>query len=290
MHHPASPSSPRPPQVPAHFHGGGPRGPSTSAPRPWNPLSTDGLAQLHGSYASFDGERVGVPPSKPRRPALAEAHAQFREHVLEASFPCVGAKSAFNRKRYRFGLYPSLAGTEAVHAVCHDLYEFSHEFEDAGDEAVTFVAMFEGPAPEDDQAFERQLWSQLQRMHELDARFHGWDERVSADPDSAEFSFSIGERAFFVVGLHPNASRVARRAPRPAIVFNLHEQFEALRARGKYESMKKIIRSRDVALQGSVNPVLENFGESSEARQYSGRAVSAAWRCPFRHLHPTASS
>jgi FPC/CPF motif-containing protein YcgG len=267
-----------------------PAGPVASATRPWNPLATDPVARRHASYASFDGDQVVPSLPKQQRPALAEAHTQFRGHVLDAAFPCVGAKSAFNRKRYRFGLYPSLAGTEAAHAVCHDLYEFSHEFEDAGDEAVTFVAMFDGPAPEDDQDFERQLWLQLQQMHELDARFHRWDERVSADPDSTEFSFSIGERAFFVVGLHPNASRVARRAPRPAIVFNLHEQFEALRARGKYESMKKIIRNRDVALQGSVNPVLENFGDSSEARQYSGRPVSAAWRCPFRHLHPTASS
>ena len=65
------------------------------------------------------------------------------------------------------------------------------------------------------------------------------------------------------------------------IAFNLHEQFERLRARGKYEPLKAAMRARDLALQGSVNPVLANFGDTSETRQYSGRAVTDSWRCPF---------
>jgi FPC/CPF motif-containing protein YcgG len=54
-----------------------------------------------------------------------------------------------------------------------------------------------------------------------------------------------------------------------------------LKASGKYQSMQGAIRTRDVALQGSVNPVLSRFGEASEARQYSGRAVGDGWKCPF---------
>jgi hypothetical protein len=34
-------------------------------------------------------------------------------------------------------------------------------------------------------------------------------------------------------------------------------------------------------LQGSLNPNLADFGEQSEARQYSGRATEADWVCPF---------
>ena len=30
-----------------------------------------------------------------------------------------------------------------------------------------------------------------------------------------------------------------------------------------------------------AGPLLARFGEGSEARQYSGRAVTADWRCPF---------
>ena len=36
-----------------------------------------------------------------------------------------------------------------------------------------------------------------------------------------------------------------------------------------------------MALQGSINPVLSQFGKGSEAIQYAGRAVAADWRCPF---------
>ena len=66
-----------------------------------------------------------------------------------------------------------------------------------------------------------------------------------------------------------------------ALVFNLHEQFERLREEGRYERMRERILSRDLALSGSINPILARFGETSEARQYSGRLVERDWRCPF---------
>lgn len=81
--------------------------------------------------------------------------------------------------------------------------------------------------------------------------------------------------------MHDLASRKARQFPYAALVFNPHEQFERLRERGKFEMFRNNIRARDVAFQGSINPVLNNFGSSSEARQYSGRAVEDDWRCPF---------
>ncbi|WP_353506577.1 MULTISPECIES: YqcI/YcgG family protein [unclassified Variovorax] len=56
-------------------------------------------------------------------------------------------------------------------------------------------------------------------MHEIDRdRGNVWDARVSSDPAREEFSFGVGGRAFFVVGLHPNASRLARRAPISCLV------------------------------------------------------------------------
>ncbi len=48
------------------------------------------------------------------------------------------------------------------------------------------------------------------------------------------------------------------------------------------EGMKSAIRKRDRRLQGSENPVLDDHGQSSEARQYSGRAVENDWKCPFQ--------
>ena len=85
-----------------------------------------------------------------------------------------------------------------------------------------------------------------------------------------------------MIGLHGGASRLARRLPFPALVFNSHRQFEQLRADGRYAKMQAATRERDIALQGSINPNLADFGRASEARQYSGRAVDSGWVCPFR--------
>src|SRR5690606_4758135 len=103
------------------------------------------------------------------------------------------------------------------------------------------------------------------------------DPRVSHSPDDPHFSLSFGGEAFFVVGLHPAASRPARRFERPALVFNLHDQFEQLRAAGRYDQLRSAIIERDIALAGEPNPMLARHGTISEARQYSGRAVPGDW-------------
>ena len=90
-----------------------------------------------------------------------------------------------------------------------------------------------------------------------------------------------GGTAYFIVGLHPQASRDARRTPTPTLVFNLHEQFEELRASGRFPSMRDKIRERDLHLQGTVNPMVADHGQDSEARQYSGRQVGPGWTAPF---------
>jgi FPC/CPF motif-containing protein YcgG len=45
--------------------------------------------------------------------------------------------------------------------------------------------------------------------------------------------------------------------------------------------MKRVIRRQELALQGSINPMLAEFGELPESRQYSGRVVGQDWHCPF---------
>ena len=67
------------------------------------------------------------------------------------------------------------------------------------------------------------------------------------------------------------------------MVFNLHDQFERLRADNKYESMREKIMVRDEALAGSRNPMLARHGDASEARQYSGRMVGDDWQPPFEY-------
>lgn len=259
--------------------------------RAWNPLAQDPLASRLSSYAAYRATAVVRPltPTVAVDAALVGAHDQIRQQILGEGYPCVGARSAINRQGYRFGLYPELSSDSAVRTVCHDLYEFCHEFPLIDDQFITFIAMFRGPEMESEQHFEDLLWRQLQAMHDLDSGYFAWDKSIDSDPKSNDFSFSIGGRGMFVVGLHPKASRMARTVTYPTLVFNLHEQFERLRARGKFETMKQMIRARDMAFQGSINPVLNNFGDSSEARQYSGRAVPDGWQCPF-HTRKKESS
>jgi uncharacterized protein len=154
---------------------------------------------------------------------------------------------------------------------------------------ASFVAVFAGPAIESELQFEELLWRELQLVHDLDAE--PWSPAVSDDPRDDDFAFSAAGTAYFIVGLHPRASRLARRFDYPALVFNLHAQFEALRRAGRYERMRDVIRERDERLQGSINPMVCDHGRSPAACQYSGRAVEAGWEAPFelRGCHERAA-
>jgi FPC/CPF motif-containing protein YcgG len=251
-------------------------------------LSTSSAA-ADSSYLGLDADSrlrrlLALPGEQTPRPDEGRIHAALLDKLLGDSFACVAARSAVNRRNYRLGVYRGLGTERTAAALCHDLYEFNHEFDQTTDAFTTFMAAFPTTPALGEEGFEEQLWRQLQAMHEIDAEHYAWSDAVSANPDSAEFSFSIGGKAFFIVGLHPEASRVSRTTPWPVIVFNPHAQFERLRAKGKYEGMQAAIRARDVALQGSINPMLSDFGDRSETRQYAGRHVAEDWQCPFQKL------
>ena len=208
---------------------------------------------------------------------------RFITTVEKPDFPCVGAKSALGRGQMDIlvardlrsawddlRILPALATTVAKYRADRAIFR-------------TLVVVFAGPEDLTEAEFERHLWARAQSLSDKDAWFgYRPDPSVSADPDDPHFSLSFAGEAFFVVGLHPNASRPARRFSAPAMVFNLHNQFEVLREQQRYEKLRASILQRDVALAGSVNPMLARHGEASEARQYSGRVVGEDWRCPFR--------
>lgn len=210
-----------------------------------------------------------------------EAHQKFRELVKRSDFSCVGAKAALNDEKYGFAVYDELAGNEATAGVCRDLCQFVQSEMIRSSEYSTFVAVFQSPVGLTEKEFEDRLWRQLRRLHSADTKHFDWDTGVSHRPADPHFSFSFAGQAFYIVGMHPNSSRWARRFPWPALVFNPHEQFERLRIDGKWKRMQRTIRAREVALQGSTNPMLSDFGEQSEARQYSGRIVADNWTAPF---------
>ena len=253
-----------------------------------------------GFFCAPDGAGgLALPPHRePRRADADRVHRWLLDRVAPDRHPCLAARGAFNGNSYRFGLYPALAGAAATAGLAADLERFALGFDEPGGEPAadasdyaTFIAVFGAPGCDDEppppagpgegpeEAFERCLWAQLRALHAADGR--PWDPTTSPDPDHKDFSFSFAGRSFYVIGMHPDASRPARRFPRPALVFNLHAQFRRLRENGGYDRMRDLIRARDVAQTGSVNPMLADFGKRSEAVQYSGREVRGAWRCPF---------
>jgi FPC/CPF motif-containing protein YcgG len=215
-------------------------------------------------------------------PAAHAVLGALRGFVEHSNYPCVGAKAALKRRSYRLGIYGELGGEREARELVDDLAWFGEAAPTIDDTAATFIAVFRGPSFDDARGFEGALWRHLQRAHEHDARCSGWDPAVSSDPADPEFSFSIGGSAFFVIGMSPVALREARRFPFPALVFNLHGQFEALREAGKYEPMKRTIREREERLEGRPNPTLSDFGATSEARQYAGVPHHRGWTPPFR--------
>lgn len=208
---------------------------------------------------------------------------QLISFIGRTDFPCVGAKSALNQG----GLYVlharSLASAWNDLAIHEAIASFAKEHGSQKRGFRSLVILFEGPIGLNEQTYEKYLWERFQSWTDKDV-WLGYknDAKVSIDPQDTQFSLSFGGHAFFAIGLHPRASRKARRFFKPAIVLNLHSQFRNLREAGKYESLRKAILQRDRKLQGSINPMVARFGTSSEARQYSGRKVDSSWQCPFR--------
>lgn len=200
------------------------------------------------------------------------------EMVAHPEFPCLGARSVFRRDAATVVVLDDLESEESREQLADALTEYGRTADPAGT-FVSFVAIFRGPEITGERQFERLLWDVLQHLHDEDDT--PWAEGVDDDPDKAHFAFSHAGVPYFIVGLHPEASRIARRAPLPTLVFNLHEQFELLRGEGGFERMRDTIRRRDAALQGEANPMAQDHGESSEARQYSGRQVEDDWEAPF---------
>lgn len=210
---------------------------------------------------------------------------RFLEFLGGATYPCVGAKSALARGTIETHEFRSLGDPHNDQPLVDGISRFVARIEDSASDTNTvhsYAAIFRGPFNMDELRFESSLWSQLWRMHKLDVLAGNCPaDDVSNNTASPRFSLSMAGHPFFLIGLHPFASRIARRFSHPVMVFNSHRQFEKLKEDGRFEKMQAATRSRDTELQGSVNPNLAEFGEASEARQYSGREVEDGWRCPY---------
>ena len=210
----------------------------------------------------------------PNQAAIAHEYEAF---ILEKKHPCVMAKTVFLTENYHLNVYNTMDNDSKN--ILRDIARFIDQYDFESNSFESFIAVFPNAYFNTEEDFENALWNTLQSLHNEDDS--PWDPSVSSDPNDSNFSFSLKGKAFYIVGLHPKSSRLARQSPYPTIVFNLHEQFEKLREMGSYKKVKKRIRKRDKKLQGHINPVLKDFGKDSETKQYSGRHVNDQWTCPF---------
>lgn len=253
-----------------------------------NPFKTN-ISREYSCYAKFDGAELKILESGSKvSDTVTEVHAEFRQKILcrTPPFTCMGATSVFNQNNYRFGMYKNMCTKETTLGLARNLFTFVNEQDSMNSNFTAFIAVFETPIPEDEHHFEKLVWKQLQMLHDEDSRYHDWDKEFSNDINNHQFSYSFAERGFFIVGMHPKSSRIARQFSYPLLVFNASRQFDHLVETNQFHNFVRIIRERDIALQGSINPNLpEKYDysrpEEPEVRQYSGRAVEKDWQCPL---------
>lgn len=200
-------------------------------------------------------------------------------------FPCIGAKAALIKRQIKCFFVDNMASNKEDPKILEFLYSFITNYRLSDLKFHSAAIIFKNTVISSEEMFEKLMWQRLQSLHGFDSLNYKYDPRVDADPSSPNFSFSLKEEAFFIIGLHSQSSRPARVFEHPTLIFNPHLQFEQLRESGKFEKMKQTIRKRDVAFSGSLNPMLKNFGESSEAWQYSGLNYDDNWNCPLKINH-----
>jgi uncharacterized protein len=202
--------------------------------------------------------------------------------LLGEQFACIGGRIAARRGAVVHRHYDRLGAAQGTESLYADLHAFADGRDRIDPLYATFIATFAAPRRLDETQFETLLWEQLQLLHDIDRTRHGWADGFSCDPMADKFAYSIAGQPFFIVGMHGNASRLSRRFPWPALAFNSHVQFQRLRENGLMQKIRKIVRRRELQIQGSLNPRLIEFGYRPESIRYAGRAVEAGWRCPFR--------
>lgn len=204
---------------------------------------------------------------------------EYQNFVIKQKHPCIMANAVFKLNNYHLKIYDDITSDATVAPILDTIENYIANYDFDSNEFESLILCFTENQFSSELEFENALWNLLKKLHDHDDS--EWDAEVSDDVENPTFSFSIKGKAFYIIGMHPNSSRMARRAPYCTLVLNLHWQFEKLREMGTYQTVKKRIRRRDKKLQGSINPVLRDFGADSEAKQYSGRAVDNQWKCPF---------
>ena len=239
-------------------------------------------AHLHepsdeGLLALRPGERAA------NEPLRTQVESTFKQWFDPKVYPCIPAVQSMTKHEYLVGLYDDLGEGKHSAELARDLLFFRERQKRSKSLYLSFWALYTPRETWSEEEFEARMWRELSYVSSREVPGTPWDPLFSADPADPRFCFSLGGDAFFIVGVHPTSSRLARRFAYPGIIFNLYDQFEELDRRGQYTAIVKKNRERDVKFQGSVNPMIEKYADRWESIQFSGRNNSPEWKCPFQH-------
>ncbi|WP_010516769.1 guanitoxin biosynthesis heme-dependent pre-guanitoxin N-hydroxylase GntA [Croceivirga radicis] len=207
---------------------------------------------------------------------------RLEDFLVKEDHPCIMAQTVRKLDKMTYHLYDDMRKNSTAGKLLKHLEDYLNNYDFNTNKFESFLAVFPLNGFNNEEEFENALWQLLQNIHLQDNE--PWDPSVSSNPNDPNFSFSIKGKAFYIVGMHPSSSRNARKSPYVMLAFNLHWQFEELRRQGLYDNVRDTIRQRDLDKNGSINPVLKDFGTASEALQYSGRNNGANWKCPFHKI------
>ena len=132
---------------------------------------------------------------------------EFINYVENKNFPCVAAKASLNKTNCNLMVADNIACPKDDAKILKFLYDFVDEYRKSDRAFSSLVIIFKSYHPLTEDMFETFMWQRLQALSVLDAEQYSYDKRVNKDPDSANFSFSIKEEAFFIIGLHKTSSR-----------------------------------------------------------------------------------
>jgi len=157
-----------------------------------------------------------------------EIIGEYYSFLNNKSFPCIGAKAALRRHNIKCIVAGHMACPKDDPAILQFLYNFVDEYRLSRGNFNSAAILFTEPLLLNEEVFDKLLWQRLQNLSDMDALNYNYDKRVSIQPSSAHFSFSLKEEAFYIIGLHPASSRKARQFSYPALIFNPHSQFDAV--------------------------------------------------------------
>ena len=141
-------------------------------------------------------------------PIQSELENDFKAFIADSAFPCVGAKSAVAKGTMDILIAQDIRSNWNDRLIYNALTKVAATYREDRALFRSFAVIFNGPCGLTEQEFEHFLWARAESLTNKDTwlgRPH--DNRVSDDPQDPHFSLSFNGEAFFIVGLHPAASR-----------------------------------------------------------------------------------